>query len=141
MDWSAYNSPLRFSLVVPGTRALWLFVAPTGCVEWASNSQPKEWIERATRSSQPYNPKYGYGFWVNSSGNLWAELPTDAFAMMGYRGNRCWVVPSLDLVVARTGSGPQVMDDMYFPGGCWMRSCRWLGMKRRLWARMLVAVA
>jgi CubicO group peptidase (beta-lactamase class C family) len=75
----------------------------------------RDWIERATRPSQPLNPKYGYGFWVNSSGRLWTELPTDAFAMMGFRGNRCWVVPSLDLVVARTGSGPQMMDDMYFP--------------------------
>jgi hypothetical protein len=35
--------------------------------------------------------------------------------MMGFRGNRCWVVPSLDLVVARTGSGPALIDDRYFP--------------------------
>ncbi len=35
--------------------------------------------------------------------------------MMGYRGNRCWVVPSLNLVVARTGSGPKILDDSYFP--------------------------
>jgi CubicO group peptidase (beta-lactamase class C family) len=75
----------------------------------------EDWIERATRPSQPFNPQYGYGFWVNTNGNMWKELPTDAFAMMGYRGNRCWVVPSLDLVVARTGSGPQLMDDSYFP--------------------------
>jgi hypothetical protein len=46
---------------------------------------------------------------------MWAELPTGAFAMMGYRGNRCRVVPSLDLVVTRTGSGPNLMDDTYFP--------------------------
>ncbi len=75
----------------------------------------QDWVEKATRPSQPFNPKYGYGFWVNSSGTLWPELPTDAFAMMGFRGNRCWVVPSLDLVVARTGTGPRLMDDMYFP--------------------------
>jgi CubicO group peptidase (beta-lactamase class C family) len=75
----------------------------------------KDWVERATRPSQPFNPMYGYGFWVNTSGMLWPGLPTDAFAMMGYRGNRCWVVPSLDLVVARTGSGPRMLDDMYFP--------------------------
>ena len=74
-----------------------------------------DWIERATRTSQPFNPNYGYGFWVNSSGRLWQNLPTDSFAMMGYRGNRCWVVPSLDLVVARTGSGPRMLDDTYFP--------------------------
>jgi CubicO group peptidase (beta-lactamase class C family) len=74
-----------------------------------------DWIDRATSPSQPFNPTYGYGFWVNSGRSLWTELPTDAFAMMGYRGNRCWVVPSLDLVVARTGSGPPIVDDRYFP--------------------------
>ena len=74
-----------------------------------------EWLTLATRASQSLNPRYGLGFWVNGTGTLWAELPGDAFAMMGHRGNRCWVVPSLDLVVARTGSGPKVMDDRYFP--------------------------
>jgi CubicO group peptidase (beta-lactamase class C family) len=74
-----------------------------------------DWIAKVTRPSQAYNPQYGYGFWVNTTGTLWPSVPTDAFAMMGYRGNRCWVVPSLDLVIARTGSGPPVIDDRYFP--------------------------
>jgi CubicO group peptidase (beta-lactamase class C family) len=74
-----------------------------------------DWIARVTQPSQPYNPQYGCGFWVNTTGTLWPEVPTDAFAMMGYRGNRCWIVPSLDLVIARTGSGPPVIDDRYFP--------------------------
>ena len=76
---------------------------------------PHEWIDLATKTSQPYNPQYGYTMWVNTTGTLWTELPTDAFALMGFRGNRCWVIPSLDLVVARTGSGPAVIDDRYFP--------------------------
>lgn len=75
----------------------------------------QDWIAKVTQPSQPYNPQYGYGFWVNTTGTLWPEVPTDAFAMMGYRGNRCWVVPSLDLVIARTGSGPPIIDDRYFP--------------------------
>jgi len=75
----------------------------------------REWLETATHPSQTFNPQYGYGMWVNTTGTLWPDVPADAFAMMGYRGSRCWVVPSLDLVIARTGSGPAVIDDRYFP--------------------------
>ena len=84
--------------------------------KWAGRQLvSQEWIETVTHPSQSFNPQYGYGFWVNTTGTLWPDVPTDAFAMMGYRGSRCWVVPSLDLVIARTGSGPAVIDDRYFP--------------------------
>jgi CubicO group peptidase (beta-lactamase class C family) len=76
----------------------------------------ENWISKATRPSQSLNPHYGLGMWVNTAGTLWPSLPTDAFAMMGYRGNRCWVIPSLDLVVARAACGPPIIDDHYFPG-------------------------
>jgi len=76
---------------------------------------PGEWIERATRPSQEFNPHYGYAIWTNASGTLWPDVPADAFALMGFRGSRCWVIPSLDLVVARVGSGPPLIDDRYFP--------------------------
>lgn len=75
----------------------------------------EEWLSKATAPSQPYNPHYGYGMWVNATGTLWPGAPRDAFAMMGFRGNRCWVIPSLDLVVARVASGPAVLDDRYLP--------------------------
>jgi CubicO group peptidase (beta-lactamase class C family) len=75
----------------------------------------QEWMAKATAPSQPFNPHYGYGFWVNRTGTLWPQAPADAFAMMGFRGNRCWVVPSLDLVIARVGTGPLVLDDRYIP--------------------------
>lgn len=67
---------------------------------------PEWWIELATRSSQPHNPHYGYTWWVNTPGTHWPGVPSDAFAAQGYRGNRCYVVPSLDLIVARVASGP-----------------------------------
>jgi CubicO group peptidase (beta-lactamase class C family) len=72
---------------------------------------PDWWVALATRSSQTLNPHYGFTWWVNETGTLWPRLPTDAFAAMGYRSNRCYVVPSLDLVVARTGSGPAYWDE------------------------------
>ena len=68
---------------------------------------PKWWLDLATRSSQSVNPDYGFTFWVNTAGTLWPSAPKDAFAMMGFASNRCYVVPSLDLVVARTGWDPQ----------------------------------
>ncbi len=67
---------------------------------------PAWWLALATRSSQDLNTEYGYTWWVNTTGSRWPRLPRDAFALSGYRANRCYIVPSLDLVVARIGSGP-----------------------------------
>ncbi|MCJ7738796.1 MAG: beta-lactamase family protein [Anaerolineae bacterium] len=67
---------------------------------------PKWWIDLATQSSQEQNRQYGYTWWVNTGGCRWPDLPHDLFFLSGYRSNLCYVVPSLDLVVARVGSGP-----------------------------------
>jgi CubicO group peptidase (beta-lactamase class C family) len=76
---------------------------------------PKWWVDLATRKSQELNPHYGYTFWVNSDGELWPHVPKDAFAFMGYATNRCYVVPSLDLVVVRLGYGPQPIGPVEIP--------------------------
>jgi CubicO group peptidase (beta-lactamase class C family) len=76
---------------------------------------PKWWIDLATKKSQELNPHYGYTFWVNSDGELWPNVPKDAFAFMGYATNRCYVVPSLDLVVVRLGYGPQPIGPVEIP--------------------------
>lgn len=76
---------------------------------------PKWWIDLATRSSQNVNPSYGYTFWVNTDGNLWPHVPKDAFAFMGFATNRCFVVPSLDLIVVRLGYGPNPIGPVGFP--------------------------
>jgi len=68
---------------------------------------PKWWIDLATRSSQEINPNYGFTFWVNTTGASMPSAPRDTFAMKGFATNRCFVVPSLDLIVVRTGFGPQ----------------------------------
>jgi CubicO group peptidase (beta-lactamase class C family) len=67
---------------------------------------PAEWLEKATRSSQELNPDYGYTFWVNANGSRWPNVPQDAFAFSGFASNRCYIVPSLDLVVVRVGYAP-----------------------------------
>ena len=68
---------------------------------------PQWWIELASKSSQKLNPSYGYTFWVNTDGVLWPSVPRDAFAFCGFTASRLYIVPSLDLVVARLGYAPQ----------------------------------
>lgn len=75
---------------------------------------PKWWIELAAISSQELNPNYGFTWWVNSKGTMWPNLPRDAYALMGYRTNKCYIIPSLDLVVARIGSGPVNWEEQDF---------------------------
>jgi len=72
---------------------------------------PKAWIDESTKPSQPHNTEYGLGWWVNRDGTTWPSAPRDTFALAGMLSNRCYVVPSLDLVIARVGNGPQSWND------------------------------
>jgi CubicO group peptidase (beta-lactamase class C family) len=74
----------------------------------------ESWMETATRASQMVNPSYGYTWWLNTRRALWPDLPDDAFAALGYLANKCYIVPSLDLVVVRVGDGPWPWDDQPF---------------------------
>ena len=64
------------------------------------------WVDMATRSSQTLNRSYGYTFWVNTDGSHFSSAPKDTFAFQGYASTRCYIIPSLDLVVVRLGYGP-----------------------------------
>lgn len=77
---------------------------------------PRWWLELCTRTSQEHNPAYGYTWWVNTQGAQWPGLPRDMFALMGYRRNVCYVIPSLDLVAARVASGPPGWDEQALIG-------------------------
>lgn len=77
----------------------------------------REWIERATRPAYPgVHPSYGYLWWLNGgrfhytpldpakqSGPIFPGSPDDAFAALGKDDQNLYVVPGLDLVVARFG--------------------------------------
>ena len=78
---------------------------------------PEGWVDLATASSQQLNPDYGYTWWVNTNGTCWPGLPRDMFALMGYRSNKCYIIPSLDLIVARVGSGPVTWYEQGFING------------------------
>jgi CubicO group peptidase (beta-lactamase class C family) len=72
---------------------------------------PHWWIDLATKASQEFNPNYGYTWWVNTNGTRWPGLPRDAYALCGFRSNQCIIIPSLDIVIARVGSGPPTWDE------------------------------
>jgi CubicO group peptidase (beta-lactamase class C family) len=58
---------------------------------------------------------YGFGWWVNGTGNnlMWPSLPADAYAAQGNRNNICIVIPSWNTVIVRTGWDPAVDADKY----------------------------
>jgi CubicO group peptidase (beta-lactamase class C family) len=78
---------------------------------------PEGWVQAATTPSQDGNRGYGYAYWTNRDRAYQPAMPEDLFAFSGYAGNRCFVIPSLDLVVARVGSGPSLLDDRNFLEG------------------------
>ena len=78
---------------------------------------PSWWIDVATKSSQNLNQNYGYTFWVNTGGTRWPGLPKDMFALEGYNSNRCYVIPSENLVVVRVGAGPNQWNEQSLIGG------------------------
>jgi len=65
---------------------------------------PEEWMRAATTrfvQDGGGSMNYGYTFWVADD---WEDVPRDTFMSRGHNVNHCYVVPSLDLVVARQGN-------------------------------------
>jgi CubicO group peptidase (beta-lactamase class C family) len=65
---------------------------------------PEEWMKRATSRFIQENKEthnYGFTFWIHDE---WENVPKDTFGSRGHNMNDCYVVPSLDLVVARQGN-------------------------------------
>ncbi|MCP5015536.1 MAG: serine hydrolase [Ketobacter sp.] len=62
----------------------------------------EDWVRFATTPS-PVADDYGAQLWLNTNGNRWKNVPSDAYALVGHQGQRVVIVPSLKLVVVRTG--------------------------------------
>ena len=78
-----------------------------------------EFLTRATQPSQTLNPSYGFLFWLNagaqhrlpthryddppSPGRLLPDCPPDLIAALGAQDQKCYVIPSHDLVIVRLG--------------------------------------
>ncbi len=71
---------------------------------------PEWWMDLSTKPSQDLNPAYGYSWWVGNpnTGGQWVEVFDGAFALSGHRTNYCFIIPSLNMVIARVGSGPSM---------------------------------
>jgi CubicO group peptidase (beta-lactamase class C family) len=72
---------------------------------WGSRQLvPEEWMSQATsrfvqETGESHN--YGYTFWIQDE---WENVSRDTFGSRGHNMNDCYVVPSLDLVIARQGN-------------------------------------
>ncbi len=87
-------------------RAGWLW-----CNEgsWAGREVvPAAWMRASTRVAptivrhcEPEDHVYGQGFWSNSEGRLWPDLPRDGFHSWGAGGHYAAVFPGEELVIVQ----------------------------------------
>lgn len=74
-------------------------------------------VDFATQPA-PSTNIYGGQLWLNTEGNTWPDIPDDAYYFAGHQGQHVVVIPSLELVVVRTGITEDryvVVDDIMAP--------------------------
>jgi CubicO group peptidase (beta-lactamase class C family) len=90
----------------------------------------QNYLRAATTSSQSLNPSYGFLWWLNGQksalrgirrvkGPLIATAPNDLIGAFGALGRKCYVVPSLGLVVTRLGDSSTVVGKPSFDNQFW----------------------
>ena len=90
----------------------------------------RNYLTDSLNSSQKMNPSYGYLWWLNGQssairssrkvpGPLNRNAPGDLVAALGALGRKCYVVPSLELVVTRLGDAPDVSGQPGFDMEFW----------------------
>lgn len=95
-----------------------------------------QYFKEMINTSQTMNPAYGYLWWLNGkssylppriqfrvNGSLIPTAPADLYAAMGKNDQKCYVVPSQDLVVVRLGneSGTPTLGPSSLDGELWAR--------------------
>lgn len=63
---------------------------------------PEGWTEMAMQPANGSNGQYGSFFWLNQSGD-YPDAPDDLFMCRGHDGQYIYIIPSLELVIVRTG--------------------------------------
>ena len=63
---------------------------------------PDTWVRFSTQPANGSGGKYGSFFWLNKSGEF-AGVPRDMYMCKGHDGQFIYIIPSLQLVVVRTG--------------------------------------
>jgi CubicO group peptidase (beta-lactamase class C family) len=80
---------------------------------WLGNQiLPVGWTDYAMKPAKGSGGKYGSFFWLNQSGE-YPGVPRDLFMCKGHDGQFIYIIPSLQLVVVRTGFSKK--DDFDFP--------------------------
>jgi CubicO group peptidase (beta-lactamase class C family) len=77
----------------------------------------KSWVEESTKPSQELFKGYGFQWWTNVEGDPFQDAPRDTYLANGHWIQRIIVIPSLDLVVVRSGlvgRTPATWDDNAF---------------------------
>ncbi|OIP82454.1 MAG: hypothetical protein AUK44_07655 [Porphyromonadaceae bacterium CG2_30_38_12] len=70
---------------------------------WLGNQiLPTDWAAQAVKPAKGSNGQYGSFFWLNGAGD-YPNAPKDLFMASGHDGQFIYIIPSLHLVVVRTG--------------------------------------
>ena len=87
------------------------------------------YLREALDTSQPLNKSYGYLWWLNGrptvrangkqASQLMPSAPKDLVAALGALGRKIYVVPSLELVVTRTGANSDADGEPPFDEALW----------------------
>jgi CubicO group peptidase (beta-lactamase class C family) len=107
-----------------------LFALARGKWESQTILADQEYFKAAWSPSQPMNRSYGYLWWLNGQRTparglvrarepLLKTAPKDLVAGLGAMGRKCYVVPSLDLVVTRLGDTPDMLKQPKFDTEFW----------------------
>ena len=124
------TNKLGFATTARDLARFGLLVLANGRWENATILADKYYQRNALTPSQKMNPAYGYLWWLNGQaatlpsqrrlrGPLNPEAPADLVAALGARGRKCYVVPSLDVVVTRLGDNPEVIGQTKFDVEFW----------------------
>lgn len=71
--------------------------------KWMGNQiLPENWVSMTRLVANGSKGQYGSFFWLNKSGD-YPGVPSDLFMCRGHDGQYIYIIPSLDLVVVRTG--------------------------------------
>ncbi len=71
--------------------------------KWLGNQiLPDGWTDYAAKPANGSGGKYGSFFWLNQSGSF-PNVPRDLLMCQGHDGQAIYIIPSLQLVVVRTG--------------------------------------
>ncbi|HRZ97334.1 MAG TPA: serine hydrolase [Paludibacter sp.] len=71
--------------------------------KWLGNQLlPEGWVDFSVQPANGSDGKYGAFFWLNQSGD-YPDVPRDMFMCRGHDGQYIYIIPSLKLVVVRTG--------------------------------------